>query len=279
MNSEQLTKLKTWFDKFVAGFYVKDEYINAHIKLKEEHSGRVCTEMLYLADQLHLEGNQRLLAETIALFHDVGRFPQFAKYRTYVDPKSINHCLLGVEVLKRENILAELPDDERQIIETAIRYHGEKELPNNLTGPPKGEVSPKADEVSLKADDTLLFSKMIRDADKLDIFNVVIKAYIQRRDEPDSFKLEIELPDEPRVTPEVLDAILTGGRIDYKKLQTWNDMKLCILGWVYDVNFVPTLCRLKERRHLETIFEFLPDIPDIRKAREKIFAYVDSRCH
>ena len=101
-----------------------------------------------------------------------------------------------------------MPDDERQIIETAIRYHGEKELPNNLAG------------------DTLLLSKMIRDADKLDIINVVIKAYIQQRDDPDNFKLEIELPDEPRFTPEVLDAILSGGRIDYKSLRTMNDMKL-----------------------------------------------------
>lgn len=259
MNNEQLNTFKVWFDKFVAGFYGDDEYINANIKLKQMHSGRVCTEMLYLADELHLDGNQRLLAETIALFHDVGRFPQFAKYRTYVDPKSVNHCLLGLEVLQKENVLAQLHDEERQIIETAIRYHGEKELPSNLTG------------------DTLLLSKMIRDADKLDIFNVVIKAYIQHRDEPDSFKLEIELPDEPSCTPEVLEAILTGGRIDYRALKTWNDMKLCILGWVYDVNFVPALRRLKERRHLETIFEFLPDTPDIRKVREKIFAYVNSR--
>ncbi len=259
MNNEQLNKFKAWFDKFVAGFYGNNEYINANIKLKEEHSGRVCDEMLYLADELRLTDNQRLLAETIALFHDVGRFPQFLKYQTYNDPKSVNHCLLGLDVLQKENILAQLPDNERQIIETAIRYHGEKELPSNLAG------------------DTLLFSKMIRDADKLDIFNVVIKAYIQQRDDPDNFKLEIEMPDEPRCTPEVLEAILTGSRIDYKMLRTWNDMKLCILGWVYDVNFVATLSRLKERRYLETIFEFLPDTPDIRKVREKIFAYVDSR--
>jgi hypothetical protein len=259
MNYEQLIKFKAWFDEFVAGFYGDDEYVNANIKLKEEHSGRVCSEMLYLADQLHLVGNQRLLAETIALFHDVGRFPQFLKYQTYSDPKSINHCLLGLEVLQKENVLTQLPDDERQIIEAAIRYHGEKELPSNLAG------------------DTLLLSKMIRDADKLDIFNVVIKAYIQQRDDPDNFKLEIELPDEPRFTPEVLDAILTGGRIDYKSLRTMNDMKLCVLGWVYDVNFVPTLSRLKQRRHLETIFEFLPDTPDIRKVREKIFAYVEDK--
>jgi hypothetical protein len=259
MNKEQLKGFKVWFDKLVAGFYGDDEYINANLKLKEDHSGRVCTEMLYLADELHLDANQRLIAETIALFHDVGRFPQFANYQTYVDPKSTNHCLLGLEVLRRENVLTELPDDERQIIEAAIRHHGAKELPDNLTG------------------DTLVFSKMIRDADKLDIYNVVINEYIQLRDDPDNFKLEIEMPDEPGFTPEVLDAILRGSRIEYKAMRKLNDIKLCVLGWVYDINFAATLRRLKEKRYLEKMLEFLPDNPDIRKVRDKIFAYVDSR--
>jgi hypothetical protein len=259
MNTEQLIKFKAWFDNFVAQFYGNDEFINANIKLKQDHSARVCDEMLYLADELHLDDNRRLLAETIALFHDVGRFPQFVKYQTYSDPKSINHCLLGVEVLQKENILDGIPDDERQIIETAIRYHGEKVLPPQLSG------------------DALLLSKMIRDADKLDIFNVVINAYTQKRDDPDNFKLEIELPDVPAVTPEVLDAILSGRLIEYKSLRTLNDMKLCILGWVYDVNFPATLKRLKQRRHIETVFEFLPATPHILKAREKIFAYVEDR--
>ncbi|MGA2070477.1 MAG: HD domain-containing protein [Sedimentisphaerales bacterium] len=259
MNKEQLNGFKAWLDKFVAGFYGDDEYINANIKLKQDHSARVCAEMLYLADELRLSDNQRLLAETIALFHDVGRFLQFARYRTYSDPKSINHCLLGLEILQKENVLVQLPDDERQVIEAAIRYHGEKELPGNLTG------------------DTLPFSKMIRDADKLDIFNVIINAYIRYRNDPDNSKLEIGFPDEPGFTPEVLDTILTGDRVDYKALRKLNDLKLCVLGWVYDVNFAPTFRRLKQRRYLETIFEFLPDTPDIHKVREKIFAYIDSR--
>jgi len=257
MKKEQLAKFNEWFDKFVAGFYGSDEYINIHIKLKEDHSRRVCDEMLYLCDELNLNEKQRLPAETIALFHDIGRFEQFANYKTYNDTKSINHSVLGVEVMQKENILSKLADDERQIIENAIRCHGEKELPADLSG------------------DTLLLSKMIRDADKLDIFKVVIDGYIEKRNNPDKFILEIELPDEPQYSPEVLDAILTERRVDYKKLKTLNDIKLCILGWVYDINFTATFKRLNERRYLETIFEFLPDNEDIRKAREKIFEYLE----
>ncbi len=259
MNNEQLNKLKSWFDGFVAGFYGDDEYVNANIKIKDDHSRRVCEEMLYLADELNLNKNQRLLAEVIALLHDVGRFPQFTKYRTYHDPRSVNHCLLALDVIQEQNLLCELSPDEKRTIETAVKLHGDKQLPPDLAG------------------DTLLLSKMIRDADKLDIYYVVIEAYIQYRDDPDNFKLEIELPDNPQYSSEILLAVATGGLIDYKLLRTLNDMKLCQLSWVYDVNFTPTLERIKKRRYIEQIFEFLPKTDDIANARRKIFAYIDSR--
>jgi hypothetical protein len=43
------------------------------------------------------------------------------------------------------------------------------------------------------------------------------------------------------------------------------------------VNFTATLKRIKQRRFLEKIFDFLPETEDIGKVREKIFKYVDSR--
>ena len=258
MNKEQLTKFRSWFDNFVAGFYGDDDFVNANIKMKEDHSRRVCEEMLYLANKLDLNENQRLLAETIALFHDLGRFPQFIKYRTYNDPRSINHCLLAIDVIQKENLLAGLPADERQIIETAIKHHGDKVLPKHLSG------------------DTLLFSKMIRDADKLDIYHIVAGRYIMHRDDSDNFKLEIEFPDTPGYSPVVLDAALSGRLIDYKSLKNWNDLKLCVLGWVYDINFPASLERIKQRRCLEAILDFLPRNEDTSKIREKILAYVDS---
>jgi hypothetical protein len=259
MNNEQLNKFKAWFDNFVAGFYGDDDFVNANIKMKDDHSRRVRNEILYLADELSLTKNQRLLAETIALLHDVGRFPQFIKYRTYNDPRSVNHCLLALDVIQKENLLSELPGHERESIESAIKYHGDKELPSNLMG------------------DTLLFSKMIRDADKIDVFFVVTQGYKQYRDDPDNFKLEIELPDTPEYSAPVLDAVLSQQRIDYKTLRTFNDMKLCQLSWAYDVNFIPTLRRIKQRRFLDIIFEFLPDNEEVRKARVKIFSYVENR--
>ena len=254
-----MKKFRVWFDDYVAGFYGNDEFINANLKLKEEHSRRTCKEMLYLAEELGLAGNQKRIADVIALLHDIGRFEQFVKYRTYNDSRSVNHCLLGLEVLRQSKVLEQVDGYERELIEKAIEYHGLRELPGDLER------------------QCLLFSKLIRDADKLDVFYVVTEYYKQYRDNPEEFMLELEFPDEPGYSTEVVEGILCGQRIDYSKLRTLNDMKLCQLGWVYDVNFTATLKRIKQRRFLEKIFDFLPETEDIGRVREKIFEYVDSR--
>jgi len=61
MKQQQLDKFRVWFDDYVAGFYGDDEFVNVNIKLKEDHSRRTCKEMLYLAEQLNLSANQRLI--------------------------------------------------------------------------------------------------------------------------------------------------------------------------------------------------------------------------
>ncbi len=259
VEQRQLKKFKVWFEQYVAGFYGDDDYVNANLKLKEDHTRRTCDEILYLADQLSLSDNQKLIAETIALFHDIGRFEQFARYRTYKDYDSTDHSLLGLEVLLKNNVLDGVAADERELIEKAIQFHGQKQLPADLDG------------------QCLLFSKLIRDADKLDVYYVVTQYYKQYKDNPRNFAIELELPDQPRYSPQVVDAILQGRLIDYNSLKTLNDMKLLQLGWVYDINFTAALRRIKQRQFLEKLLDFLPKTQDIENVKEKIFAYVDFR--
>jgi len=259
VEQKQLEKFRVWFDVYVAGFYGDDEFVNANLKMKEEHSRRTCKEMIYLAEQLNLSYNQKRIAEMIALFHDIGRFEQFVRYRTYNDPRSTDHSLLGLEVLRRKKVLVGVEQKEKELIEKAIEYHGLKELPGALDG------------------DCLLFSKLIRDADKIDVFYVVTQYYRQYRDNPQAFKLELELPDEPGYSDKIVQRVLRGRQIAYNELRTLNDMKLCQLGWVYDVNFTATLKRIKQRKFLEMLIDLLPKTKDVEKVKEKVFAYVDSR--
>ena len=260
MDDEQLQDIHKWFFEYVSEFYCDDEFLNANYKLKDKHSRAVCGEMLYLADSLGLGENQRRIAETIGLLHDIGRFEQFRKYRTYNDPHSVNHSELGVRILKEHDLLCELAAAEAGWIEKAIALHNIKELPaTKLDG------------------DEALYCKMIRDADKIDIYRVVTEYYQQYLDDPENFKLEIELPDEPWYSEHVLEKVMNGQLISYENLATWNDCKLIQLSWIYDMNYPATFARVSERGYLEKIIDFLPQNEDINRIREKVLEYVQDK--
>ena len=257
MNVRQVEELKRWFEAYSSSFFGSDDFVNRHLQMKREHTRRTCEGILHLAKELSLKGNETRIAETVALLHDIGRFPQFVAFRTYNDAKSINHCALGIDVLRREGVLKSLDEQERLWVETAIAHHGQKTLPENLNGP------------------ALLFLKLIRDADKLDIFRIVIQRYRSYQEDPGGTLLE--LPDEPEISPEVLDAVLNRRLIDYGDLHTFNDFKLCQIGWVYDMNFPASLEKLESGKILDEMFSFLPQSPEIAEVRRRIRSYIATR--
>lgn len=259
MQREQLNKYRRWFGQYVKPFYCGDEFIDANLELKEHHTDRVCGETKYLCKNLNLSEDQSVLAETIGLFHDVGRFPQFIKYKTYLDSKSENHCLLALKILREEKILDTLQDDEKRIILRAIEFHGAISLPDDLE------------------EDVLLYAKLIRDADKLDIYRVILKSYRDYKNDPGGFVLDVPFPDVPECSDYMIQAVLNGRLIDYRKLQTINDVKLMQIGWVYNIYFAKTLIRLQDKRYLQELFGLLPDSDKILQVKQKITSYVDDR--
>ena len=40
MNQDQLDQFKRWFDGYTDGFFGDDDYVNANLKLKQEHPKR-----------------------------------------------------------------------------------------------------------------------------------------------------------------------------------------------------------------------------------------------
>ncbi len=54
---EQLLKLETWFKKYLSAFYGRDIEKNQIFQLKEEHTKRVCNNILWLGKAMHLSDN------------------------------------------------------------------------------------------------------------------------------------------------------------------------------------------------------------------------------
>lgn len=259
MQKEYLDRLKEWFGGYVRAYYVPDDgFVNQNLHLKECHTRRVCAAMRQLSAALAICGDAAVLAEAIALLHDVGRFPQFAQYRTYKDTQSVNHCLLGVQMIDQHRLLEVLPQDEQAVIRAAVTFHGAKEIP------------PVDDR-------TRQFTQMIRDTDKLDIFCLCTENYRRYHQDKQAFPFEVEFVDSPDANPAILESILNRQTVDYRLLKTLTDAKLLQMGWVFDTYFDWTLRQMRDRGYLDGIARWLPDTPQVRTAADSIFAYVAER--
>ena len=132
MQKEDLDYFRRWFFEYVNKLFSPDSFIQENIELKIEHTGRVCKNILLLAKSEKMSEKECMLAEAIALFHDLGRFEQFIKYKTFRDSESENHAVMGVKILNKERILSRLSGDEENLILKAVEYHNLMKIPGNV---------------------------------------------------------------------------------------------------------------------------------------------------
>ncbi|MBR1439405.1 MAG: HD domain-containing protein [Synergistaceae bacterium] len=103
----------------------------------------------------------------IGLIHDIGRFEQITRYETFKDALSVDHAELGANILFHDNLFDSFISVEEACVvakdfqrmkataETAIRLHNKLKLPEKMEA------------------HTNTYTKILRDADKADIFRVL----------------------------------------------------------------------------------------------------------
>ncbi len=239
MKRDDLNVFKKWLSGYCRSFYFSDTEDQKNILLKEQHTFNVCKNIIEIAKGLSSDENSILLAEAVALFHDIGRFPQYARYRTFRDNISVNHGLLGAETLVENNLLKSLPASEQEIIIKSVKFHNAFSVPKSG----RGEI--------------LFFIKLVRDADKLDIWRVFLE-YYEGADENKASAVSLGLPDQPGYTEEVLASLYKKKIVTLSSLKTLNDFKLLQLSWIFDLNFKPSFDLLSDRRYIDKIIAHLP---------------------
>jgi HD superfamily phosphodiesterase len=223
-----------WFKKYTDSFLTDvDSEIKENILLKRDHSYRVSKNAEIISKNSNFSAQEVKLATICGLFHDIGRFVQFTKYKTFKDENGIYHGALGVEVLINENILDSFSNEEKSIILNSVNDHGLKKIPDERQGK------------------QLKFSKLIRDADKTDIFSIVAKYYKSKG--PRNIALEYGLKDSPQISEKVFEYFKKKITIDKNDLQTLNDFKLMQIAWIFDLNFNYTKQILKEKSYLDVV--------------------------
>jgi len=239
MERAQLDELHHWFETYVQTYNDIDEEGFRNILLKVEHTRKVCEIMALLAAGEGLTPEEARIAAAVALLHDVGRFPQFRRWRTFRDSESDNHARLGVEVIREQGVLDGLPAAERLLIEEAVRFH-------NLLALPLRSQSP-----------TSLFIRLIRDADKLDIWRVFLD-YFRQPDDQRPSAVTLGFPDLPVVTPACVRELAAGRVIRLEDIRVLNDFKLLQISWVYDLNFRSSFNLLRLRGHIQALAATIP---------------------
>ncbi|MBN2029295.1 HD domain-containing protein [bacterium] len=250
--------LKFWFRDYVRTYHLDDKQYQRNIDLKYEHTLSVCKEIIHIGRTLNLSRENIQFAEITALFHDVGRFEQYRRYGTFVDLKSENHSVIGINILKEKQVLKDLYPETQMLIYRTIENHNRFRLPDG-----ESEIC-------------LFFSKLLRDADKLDIWRVVIQ-YYQNMHLSRNSGIELDLPDTDKISDHVYHDLMSEKLVRTEHLKTLNDFKLLQMGWIYDIYFLRTYELVQERRYLQAIRDTLPNTEKINILYNKLSDYVQKK--
>lgn len=259
IDERTLSHLKSWYEKYVSRFESDENTIKKNIELKKHHTRNVCSEILDITNSLELNRQDFFLAEAVALLHDVGRFDQYFRYHTFDDTKSENHAVLGADILSREGALADIDRDSRELILDVVFHHNCVKLPRD------------------KDQRCIFFLKLLRDADKIDIWRVVTEYYEQHASMSNR-SIELNLPDMPEISNQIVEELLAGRIARTENMRTLNDFKLLQMGWVFDLNFPRTYQIAAQRHYLDRIRDTLPDSDIVTRVYKKTTTHLHMGC-
>ena len=235
-----------YFDEYIKNFDTSVGEIN----YKYHHSYRVMDNMEKIAKELNLNKEDIELAKCIGILHDIGRFKQFKEYQTFKD-EQMDHADYGVEVIKQNNILekANINREDHKVVYAAIKNHNKYEVEKGLS------------------ERELLFTKMIRDADKLDIIYVLANPEIRKFIHEDDSELSNNLKKE----------FYNNKPLKYSDIKTNNDSILIFFAYIYDINFNISLKIIKDNKYYEKIYNNLKNKERYTKYYKYIQEYIKER--
>ena len=251
-----LEKAKEYYKEYISNYNYKDP----KIALKIAHIFRTSEKAKKIATKLELSEEDIKLAELIGMLHDIGRFEQLKQYDTYNDRESINHGEYGAKILFDDRLIENFIEDRQydQIIYLAVINHNRDNIEDGLN------------------ERELLHCKIIRDADKWDIF------YVETIESNEALWGIKEPIFDNEITPEIFDGYMKTGRIDYSKKKTKEDYFITYLAYFFDINFDYTLENIKNANYTEIIrnrYEYKNEklIEQLDIAYDKAYRYIDKR--
>ena len=223
-----ITKAKQFYKQYIDRYDIEQQ----RIALKAAHIYRTAENAKVLAENLKLSEEDILLAELIGLLHDIGRFEQVKRYNTFLDSISVNHAEYGVKVLFQDNLIRRFIENDKydEIIKKAILNHNKNRIEDGCN------------------ERELLHCKIIRDADKIDIYNVILTDALEAAYPLDRYPKD-------RISEEVIDGFVNNKKIDYSKIKSCVDVLVAQIAYVFDINYLYSLKKIDDEGYLEKIIK------------------------
>lgn len=241
--SNQIEKAKKEFNKYLEKYDIKNEQIQKKIA----HSYRVAEISRKIAQGLELPQKSQDIAELIGLLHDIGRFEKYSKFKNYKVISEFDHGDFGAELLKEEIRKYNNEKKYDDIIIKSVKFHNKYEVKGNFT------------------EKEMLFIKLIRDADKIDILYECANIF---------WKGKENIVNASKLSQEIYDDFLKNKIILIKKDRNYDtiDDMLITLAYTFDINYKPSYQIIKEQNYInKTISRFkFQDIETQKKVNELI---------
>ncbi|MBQ9606553.1 MAG: HD domain-containing protein [Lachnospiraceae bacterium] len=152
-------------EEFFGLYNVAKNDIYDMCELKIIHTRAVADNCLDIARNMGLDEYDCNIAWIIGELHDFARFGQAVVTGCLDDSDRFNHAHLGARILFTHHLIDDIIPDydriceaDRLVMEKAVYHHSDYILPDDLT------------------ERELLFCKIIREADQLDIFRVIVES-------------------------------------------------------------------------------------------------------
>lgn len=218
------------FDAF-DDYAMKFDFNEDAIRRKYEHSYRVMELSDKIVYSLGLEEDDSYLACITGLLHDIGRFEQWTKYKTFNDFKSVDHSDIAINLLFKENYVKKfnLEEKDYDLVRIAIENHNKYEI-----------------DKSIKDEHILLHSKIVRDADKIDILYQLSNPKIIKMEESDD-----------KISSSVIKEFKEHKTVKYDSIKNNNDKVIGTISLVFDLNFDYSKKTIIEKEYLERMYEYL----------------------
>lgn len=226
-----LEKCKKEFLKYTEEFDLE----NDGIKRKQLHSLRVMEASKKVAEALNLSEEKIELAELIGLLHDIGRFEQYNRGNTYLNEMLLDHANLGVQVLVRDDYIKKYITDENYIdviLKAIINHNKYKVIEEGMT------------------EEEILFAKIIRDADKLDILYEGVEIYWntdREKQNVENSKISVNIEQQFKAERQVK-------KLGNERNDTVDGL-LILLSYIYDINFKETLEIINKENYVDRILD------------------------